>query len=336
MGRGGGGSGRSFGGGSRSSSRSSGGRSGGIGSSRGGRSFSRPSFTHHSNPHYAPPHRPSWRPNHSRHVYHHYYGGGHVYGGRHSLFAYIVTAILIVMVCVAALWFSGGGRSSAQITKSTIEREPLASQYVITTDWYTDELGWIQSGTNLEAGMKQFYQQTGVQPYLYITDTVNGTNYPTSADMEIYASQLYDELFTDEGHILLLFYEYNSNGNYKSQYVCGAMAKTVMDQEACDILLDYVDHYYYSDLNEDQMFSHAFADAGERIMTVTKSLIPMIIVAVIVLCVVIIAFFWWKRAKAQKNLEAQQRERILNADIDSLSGSELENLENKYDGEDDK
>lgn len=149
--------------------------------------------------------------------------------------------------------------------------------------------------------------------------------------MDIYANELYDELFKDEGHILLLFYEHNSDSNYMTWYVCGAMAKTVMDQEACDILLDYVDHYYFSDLSEDEMFSTAFEKAGDRIMTVTKSPLPMIIVAIIVLVIVVTAFHWWKRAKAQKNAEAVQTERILNADIGQISEDPtLKDLENKY------
>ena len=47
---------------------------------------------------------------------------------------------------------------------------------------------------------------------------------------------------------------------------------TVIDMEAGDILLDYIDRYYYdSSLSEDN-FQPAFDKASERIMTVTKSL----------------------------------------------------------------
>ena len=69
--------------------------------------------------------------------------------------------------------------SSGDITRSTVKREPLDKAYVNETGYYTDELGWIRSSSTLEKGMKDFYQETGVQPYLYITDTVNGTTSPT-------------------------------------------------------------------------------------------------------------------------------------------------------------
>ena len=92
--------------------------------------------------------------------------------------------------------------------------------------------------------------RTGVQPFLYLTDTVNGTTSPTADDMDAYSNALYDQLFQDEGHLLVLFQEYNSSGNYNMWYVCGSQAKVVIDQEAVDILFDYLDHYYYSDLSK--------------------------------------------------------------------------------------
>ncbi len=227
--------------------------------------------------------------------------------------------------------FAGGG--SGNITKSTVAREPLEKGSVVTTDYYTDELGWIKSGTKLKKGMKEFFSETGVQPYLYITDTVNGTTSPSSYDMEAYAAELYDELFEDEGHFLLLFHEYNSNSQYSMWYTCGAQAKTVMDSEACDILMDYVDKYYYSDLSEDELFSKAFDEAADRIMTVTKSPLPTIIIAIVALIGLVIAFNWWKKAKEQRNREAEDTERILNADLHTIGGSgssDTSDLEDKY------
>ena len=246
--------------------------------------------------------------------------------------------IVIICISIAGAFAGLSGRmafsSASGITTSTVERQPLESSAVIPTDYYTDELGWIENPTVLERGMKSFYDATGVWPYLYITDNVNGVTHPSNEEMDEFARTLYDELFEDEGHFLLVFHEYNSDGNYTTWYVCGAQAQTVMDQEACDILLDYVDAYYFSDRDDSQMFADAFQDAGERIMQVTKSPLPMILVAVAVVVVVIIAFTWWKKAKAQKNLEAQQTQDILNADLETFAEAkkdeELEDLENKY------
>lgn len=252
MGRGRGGSGgRSSGGHSHSSSRSSGGRM--RSSGRGGSSFS--SSSHRGGGGYSS--RASYGGSH-----YHYHSGPGGYGrpyGRASGMG-CLTQIIVFLFIIFLLFFIAAVASSGSvsITPSTVEREPLSAGSVVMTDFYTDELDWIRSGTKLEKGMRQFLKETGVQPYLYITDTVNGTVNPSSSDMEEYAAELYDDLFADEGHFLLLFHEYNSSGNYNMWYTCGAQAKTVMDKEACDILMDYVDKYYYSDLSEDELFSKAF------------------------------------------------------------------------------
>lgn len=328
MGRGRGGSGgRSSGGHSHSSSRSSGGRM--RSSGRGGSSFS--SSSHRGGGGYSS--RSSYGGSH----YHYHSGpGGYCRPYSRSSGMGCLTQIIVFLFIIFLLFFIAAVVSSGfgSITPSTVEREPLSMGSVVMTDFYTDELDWIRSGTKLEKGMRQFLKKTGVQPYLYITDTVNGTVNPSSSDMEEYAAELYDDLFTDEGHFLLLFHEYNSSGNYNMWYTCGAQAKTVMDKEACDILMDYVDKYYYSDLSEDELFSKAFEESADRIMTVAKSPMPTIIISIVVVVGIFIAFSWWKKAKAQKNLEAEQMERILNADLHTMSGqssgSSADDLESKY------
>lgn len=69
-------------------------------------------------------------------------------------------------------------------------------------------------------------------------------------------------------------------------------------------------------------------------MTVAKSPMPTIIISIVVVVGIFIAFSWWKKAKAQKNLEAEQMERILNADLHTMSGqssgSSADDLESKY------
>ena len=132
--------------------------------------------------------------------------------------------------------------------------------------YFTDELGWIDKRTQLEAGMKTFYQKTGVQPYLYITDNIDGSQSPSEADVRDFAFSLYDRLFSDEAHLLLIFFE-PSPSQYSTWYVTGTQAKAVLDAEAMDILLDYIDRYYHYDISDEEFFSRAFADAAKR-MTV--------------------------------------------------------------------
>jgi hypothetical protein len=226
----------------------------------------------------------------------------------------VLTAIVVFIILFLVISFMSGpslsdSPSDNAITASTTAREALPPGSVTETNYFTDELGWIRSESQLTEGMRRFYWETGVQPYLYITDSVNGSNSPSVDELDAFAHALYDKLFDDEAHLLLVFFEYN--GQYMSRYVAGTQAKTVIDTDAADILLDYIDRYYYDQsLSEEQMFSKAFADSAKRMMEVTTS--PWVPAAILFGLALLagILFFWWRHAKQQKNtfgdLEAEQ------------------------------
>ena len=239
----------------------------------------------------------------------------------------VIVLIITLAITFIPMLFNSG--ASGQVTASTIEREPLPAGSVNETGYYTDELGWIGNSTQLTSGMKNFYKATGVQPYLYLTNTIDGNHSPTQNQIEQFADETYDALFTDEAHVLLIFFEYGDN--YNTWYVTGNQAKTVLDTEAMDILLDYVDNYYYDQsLTDEQMFSKAFDSAGEGIMKVTTSpWIPVLIVTGI-LAILIVVFLWWKSRKKQKNLEAEQTQRILETPLETFGDTEAEERAKKY------
>ena len=222
--------------------------------------------------------------------------------------------------------FATGG--TEKVTASTIERQPLPAGSVKETGYYTDELGWIVYSSELTNGMKTFYRETGVQPYLYLTDSVDGSHNPTLQALSDYSASLYDELFEDEAHFLVVFYEYN--GIYQVGYTIGAQAKSVLDDEAMKIFQDYLDRYYYADISEEEFFSRTFSETGERIMSVTKSPWPVVLIVFGVLLVVIILFFWWKRHKQQEALEAKRTQEMLNTPLDTFGDTEAERLAKKY------
>lgn len=242
---------------------------------------------------------------------------------------FLVFALVAVVILFSLSGLGSGAGGDNSITKSTVEREPLPRGSVVETGYFTDELDWIRNDSALTKGMKNFYMKTGVQPYLYITDTINGSHTPSEEEVEEFAFALYDELFTDEAHLLLIFFEHNTN--YSTWYVTGTQANSVIDSEAADILLDYIDRYYYYDnLSDEEFFSKAFSDAGDRIMTVTRS--PWITVLIIagIVVILLIGFIWWRKAKQQKNIEAEQTERMLNTPLDTFDDHEADDLSKKY------
>lgn len=247
----------------------------------------------------------------------------------------LIVVVVFASIFLFALPMQNNGGTSGEVTKSTIERQALPAGSVTETGYYTDELDWIGNSTTLTAGMQNFYKETGVQPYLYLTDTIDGSHNPTEAQVEQFAYETYEALFTDEAHLLLIFFEYNSDGNYHIWYLAGNQAKTVLDNEAMDILMDYIDNYYYdSSLTDEQMFSKAFDEAGGRIMKVTTSPWIPVLIVIGVLAILVVVFLWWRSYKKQKNLEADQTQKILETPLETFGDTQADDLAKKYENKD--
>lgn len=354
MGRSGGSGGRSggsigrSGGGSFGGSRGSGGRSGGFGSSSFGNS--RGSSLGGGNSSFKGSSRGAFggsRKTVGTGIYRPPIMGGGYYGGGYrpprrsggggcgcvSLIVLLIVIALVIMVIFSVSGLFNNSPGAGNITVSSVKRVALPAGSVNETKYFTDELGWIKNETKLVSGLKKFYKETGVQPYLYLTDTVNGTHFPTESDMELFANNLYDQLFTDEAHLLLVFHEYDNR--YMDWYIAGTQAKSVIDLEAGNILLDYIDKYYYEDnLTDEEFFSKSFQDTADRIMKVTRSPWVTVYTLLGLIVLVIIIFIWWKKSKEQKNLEAKRRDDILNTPLDKFGSTEAEDLLKKYQDDD--
>lgn len=242
----------------------------------------------------------------------------------------IIVVLFIILISAGIGSFTTNTGGENDITKSTITREALPKGSVNETDYYTDGLGVINNRTTLLNGMKYFYNETGVQPYLYITDSIGDYTFdPSIEEMQNFINNLYDELFSDEAHLLFVYLEFENS--YMTYYICGTQAKSVIDTEAGDILLDYMDRYYYDDsLSYEEFFSKAFSDTADRVMKVTRSPWIPVLIVIALLALAALLFVWWMRAKKQKNLEAQQTEDILNIPLEKFGTTEAEELAKKY------
>lgn len=261
-------------------------------------------------------------------------GGGCGYMGCGSIFTVMIFLfIMFSLLSTIGNFGTGGGGiggGSGDITSSTVEREPLPAGAVDETDYYTDELDWIGNHTQMVDGLRHFYNETGVQPHVHIIGDVDGNPDPTQDELAAYAESMYDELFTDEAHLLLVFLEPRPN-EYMSYYIVGSQARSVIDTEAGDILLDFLDRYYFDqDLTDEEYFSNSFRDAADRIMDVTTSpWIPVLSIFGVVI-VLYILYRWWKSRQESKEKEAKRTEDMLNKPIDTFGRSEAEELSKKY------
>ncbi len=209
----------------------------------------------------------------------------------------LATGFLFIVIAVILMGALGGvmeavtgkiGTGSGMIQESTIAREKLDTDNVIETGYIEDQANWITSTYDATKGMKKFYERTGVQPFLIIAESIEGNSNPSIDTLDQYLEKRYEQLFSDEQHILLIFFD---NGkNWYTRYNCGSDASVLMDDEACEILLDYFDYYAESDLNDDDYFSTVFDKASERIMSkphfVTDPKVVTLIAFVVIDCVV--------------------------------------------------
>ena len=261
----------------------------------------------------------------------HHSGGSRNSNGSYSggsgggCFSTVITLIIIAIIG-GSVYYGVDGELPAPvqyflIERSTVDREALPSSKCTPIDvWYQDDGGdWIDEAGEEEAlidGMKSFYEVTGVQPYLWITGEEGG-QYESDKSVEKLAESKYKELFgNDEGHVIVIFREYPNNS---SEYICtvtpGYDAETqVMDEQAREILLGFIDYYYTdNDLNEGYFFKYSFQKAGERIMQKQLSFRQMGIIAavavILVIGLIIVANIAKKRKIAvakQKTLQAQE------------------------------
>ena len=243
--------------------------------------------------------------------------------------------IFIVMVIIinSLLSVISGSSSLDYITKSTIKRNKIHTKVSDEAGYYTDECGWIRNSTALTGGLKDFYNSTGILPYIYIIDNVSGDYDPSTEKLEQFAETQYNALFQDEGHALLVFWDYA--GAYEYTLWLGEDTLEIMDSEACDILFDYLDYYYYYADTEEAFFADAFADAGEHMMKITRSS-GYYLTIVVVGGILIYAVYYAVKKKKEKDAERTRRaQEILNAPLDKFgtNGDVIDDLEKKYEKE---
>lgn len=247
----------------------------------------------------------------------------------------VMLIIAIVVVFILASSFGGllGGSSSSgggDVIASTVEREALPAGSINETDFYEDHVGAIENQTVFLSGLKHFRDKTGIQPYVYLTNTTGDYD-----SLESFTEAQYDQISSDEAHFLVVFL-FSGEEITQYYYQPGDMAKSIMDQEACDIFEGYMSRYYsdYS-LSYDEFFSKSFSDTADRIMNVTTSPWIYVLIVLGVLLILVLLFVWWRKAKKQKNLEAKQTEEILDTPLEKFGDTEAEELGKKYDDDPD-
>ena len=105
----------------------------------------------------------------------------------------------------------------------------------------------------------------------------------------------------------------------------------MLDDEAINIFKAYLSQNYDDmSLTEEEIFSDAFADTADRIMTVTPSPLPIVAVSGAVIIVAVVVLVIVRNRRLAKQREAERMQEILNTPLESFADAELEDLEKKY------
>lgn len=325
MGRsGGGGGGHSsggFGGGRSSGGFSGGGRSHGSYHNSSGRSY------YSGTPHYhyhTPIFFGGWGPRR---------GGVYHVGGIWSTIFWFIFFLIIVSVISSAL------TSNNNVPKNTTQRTAL-SGVVNKTDWYEDNIGWISNKNTLISGLEDFYNKTGIQPYIlfvqYSDEYWNG-NVLNATAADQYLEEVYNNKFTDEAHFIFAYFQSRLDSKSEMEgefrYLSGYSADTIMDNEAISILWGFFEkNYYNTSLSMEKMISNTFSETAERIMSRPTNgwdFIIVVIVGVIIVVSVVIIYKTIKNVNKRAKEKEEYTEKILNTPLETF-GTDTSELEKKY------
>jgi hypothetical protein len=246
------------------------------------------------------------------------------------LVSFIVLIILLVVAaesCTTSFSRTTGNYSSGS-TSSTIVREKLETDNAYINDCIIDEIGWFENVSKTESQLKDFWEKTGVQPYIILKKY--DATLTTDAQKEQWTTDYYEANFDTENIFLYVYFaeaDVDNTVGYMT-YANGYQTSSVMDSEAIEIFWNNIDKYWYTDLSTDDMFVKAFNSTADTIMHVSTTGMDivkwiLIVVAIILVGVVVVNLVKQKNKRAKEKAEEDQK--ILNTPIGDIAKDDLEN-----------
>lgn len=246
----------------------------------------------------------------------------------------IIIALLVVVFLVTK--FGGsltGGRST--IARERIDGTEFVANCVV------DEIDYINNEGKTGRGLKEFWKETGVQPWVYFKAYEPSLN--SDEACAAWAKSYSESL--GYNHIFLFVYfesEAESHGNDSTPgymyHITGPSATQVMDNEAVGLFWNYLDADWVSwDANDtDGMMIHIFDRTAKTIMrvsTTTKDIVLWVVIGLVVIAVGSFTVIVITKKRNAERERAEETERILSASNDMLQGTEssAERLGQMYD-----
>lgn len=293
--------------------------------SSGGHSSSRVGGGHHVGRSSRPTGSSSFNRGPSMHHYHHtpppprrgYYGyRRNVYTSSSSGLGTLIACLIVFAVVIFSFFMIASDDSDVT---STINREKIENPIPYDNNCIKDELGYVENTSKLSKNLKNFYNKTGIQPYIYLKSY--DETLTSDSQKDNYAQNWYEQNIDNEDTFLFVYYEdQDPNEIGYMAYVNGKQVTSVMDSEAVNIFWNYIDRYWtdYS-LSTVEVFTKTFNSTANTIMekSTTSNDIIKIICIIVGIIIVIGGIIYILRMKFKRDKEkAKETVEILKTPLD--------------------
>lgn len=293
--------------------------------SSGGHSSSRVGGGHHAGRSSRPTGSSSFNRGPSMHHYHHtpppprrgYYGyRRNVYTSSSSGLGTLIACLIVFAVVIFSFFMIASDDSDVT---STINREKIENPIPYDNNCIKDELGYVENTSKLSKNLKNFYNKTGIQPYIYLKSY--DETLTSDSQKDNYAQNWYEQNIDNEDTFLFVYYEdQDPNEIGYMAYVNGKQVTSVMDSEAVNIFWNYIDRYWTDDsLSTVEVFTKTFNSTANTIMekSTTSNDIIKIICIIVGIVIVIGGIIYILRMKFKRDKEkAKETVEILKTPLD--------------------
>ena len=293
--------------------------------SSGGHSSSRVGGGHHVGRSSRPTGSSSFNRGPSMHHYHHtpppprrgYYGyRRNVYTSSSSGLGTLIACLIVFAVVIFSFFMIASDDSDVT---STINREKIENPIPYDNNCIKDELGYVENTSKHSKNLKNFYNKTGIQPYIYLKSY--DETLTSDSQKDNYAQNWYEQNIDNEDTFLFVYYEdQDPNEIGYMAYVNGKQVTSVVDGEAVNIFWNYIDRYWTDDsLSTVEVFTKTFNSTADTIMekSTTSNDIIKIICIIVGIVIVIGGIIYILRMKFKRDKEkAKETVEILKTPLD--------------------
>lgn len=195
-----------------------------------------------------------------------------------------------------------------------------------------DQLQWFEDENETEKELKSFFDETGVQPYIYLKKY--DASLKTDADKEEWAVDWYQNNITNDYTFLYVYFEdQDPNEVGYMSYVAGVDAQSVMDSDAVDTFWSNIDRFWDAEPDTGEMFCKVFETTADDIMPFSENYKFPVFPLFILVAGPIEVYLLVQLLNTNKKIKEKDREdarRIINTPIEDLVDQETEKLREKY------